>query len=154
MSYDATLELIDTNLDDHRSWDNTPPSNTKTKSNEDNKLLQWPKYNIQGQEQSLDISQRFDALVKQWNQETIDLSSLTEILSHKSYLAIIALGRPALPLLFREIEERPNFWFTALEAILRASGEYAEFIDEANFGDLQSITDEWISWGKRHGYID
>ena len=101
-----------------------------------------------------DIGKRFRELAQQWQEETEDLSSLTEILSHEAYLSIIGLGRPVLHLLFAELKDNPNFWFTAISSILRASNENVDVVHPSAYGDLQKMTDAWLEWGEEQGYLD
>lgn len=112
-----------------------------------------PRYNAQalGEPQ---VKQRFRELAQQWEEETLNVSSLTEIFSHEAYLAIIALGRPVLPFLFSELDQRPNFWFTAISSILLANNEYADVVREEDYGNLQKMTDAWVEWGKEQSYLD
>ncbi len=93
------------------------------------------------------MASRFATLVDQWLGDTSLSSSLTEMVSHKAYLAIIGMGPPAVPLLLRELEERPTFWFAALEAII---GENP--VPPEAQGDLQAMTEAWLEWGEQQGY--
>ena len=60
------------------------------------------------------------------------------------YQRIIGLGRPAGPLLLRELEREPDFRFRALEAI---TGENPG--PESATGDWQAIADAWVEWGRQ-----
>ena len=93
-------------------------------------------------------------IAKQWLDETIDLSSMPEILDHKAYRAIVALDRPAIPLILNELERAPNYWFTALESILIANDEEANPVNESDYGHLRKMTDAWLDWGREQGYLD
>lgn len=132
----------------YRKWPVIPTSHKKYDSESQ------PKYNVLDFLNQTPIKQRFKELAQRWDEETLDLSSLKEILSHEDYLAIIALGPPVLPFLFAELAQRPNFWFTAISSILRANNEYVEVVDEAAYGNLQKMTDAWLEWGKEQGYLD
>jgi|HubBroStandDraft_4_1064222.scaffolds.fasta_scaffold1008091_1 hypothetical protein len=54
---------------------------------------------------------------ERWKKETAHLSSITKMISHPSYLRIIGFGREGLPLILRELRERPDHWLVALNAI-------------------------------------
>jgi hypothetical protein len=54
---------------------------------------------------------------QEWKEETSHWSSLSKAFAHPSYLRIIGLGKLAVPLLIRELQEQPDHWFIALEAI-------------------------------------
>lgn len=93
-----------------------------------------------------ELEELFQELVQQWRDETSLLSSMSKKLLHPAYFRIIGLGRQALPLLLRELEDRPTYWFAALEAI---SGENPVPL-EASFSEA---VDAWLLWGRRNGYI-
>jgi len=61
------------------------------------------------------------------------------MIEHPSYQRIIEMGQPAVPLLLRELKERPNFWFAALSAVT------GENIGEALGFDAARRA--WIEWG-------
>lgn len=83
---------------------------------------------------------------EKWRRETCHTSSLTKMVLHPSYLRIIGMGRSVLPFLFKELEERPDHWLVALNAITQQ--------DPA---PLDSTFDEavaaWLEWGRLHGYL-
>jgi len=87
---------------------------------------------------------RFEALADRWRHETLDLSSLTEIVAHPAYLSIIAMGKPATPLLLAELEKRPTHWFVALAAINQTNPVPAE-----DAGNFKKMTEAWLRWGRQ-----
>ena len=60
---------------------------------------------------------RFQALVSEWRREVAWTSSSSEMAMHPAYQQIIGMGRVAVPLLLRELEQHPDHWFWALRAI-------------------------------------
>ena len=60
-----------------------------------------------------ELERRFRELVAIWQAEVAPLSSSTARVKHPAYREIIALGPAAVPLLLRELEQRPNHWFVA-----------------------------------------
>jgi hypothetical protein len=86
------------------------------------------------------IEKDFAELAAEWRRDTRFLSSITEMASHPSYQKIIALGRPAIPLILREIEQRPDHWFWALNAI---TGE--DPVDPED--DFDQAVEAWLRWG-------
>src|SRR5438128_425349 len=64
-----------------------------------------------------DVEEVFRKLVEEWKTAVAALSSTTARVQHPAYQRIIALGQPAVPLLLRELKERPNHWFAALRAL-------------------------------------
>ena len=90
-------------------------------------------------------AQLFHEQVERWKNETGHLSSVTKMISHPSYLRIIGLGREGLPLILRELRERPDHWLVALNAI---TGE-----DPAPEGaSFREAVAAWIKWGESKGY--
>ncbi len=94
------------------------------------------------------IVRRFDLLVTRCYKETAVLTSVSQIAMHPAYQEIIGIGRAALPLIFRELEQKPHHWFWALRAI---TGE--DPIPAESRGNILEMTDAWLQWGKEHGDI-
>jgi hypothetical protein len=66
--------------------------------------------------------------------------------AHPSYRRIMGMGREALPLLLRELSERPDHWLVALNAI---TGE-----DPApEGGTFTEAVHAWLAWGAEKGYL-
>ena len=68
---------------------------------------------------------------------------------HPAYQQIIGMGTPALPLIFQELQREPDHWFWALGAI---TGENP--VPEEDAGDLDAMTDAWLSWGSTNAGDD
>ena len=67
---------------------------------------------------------------------------------HPAFREIVSLGRPVVPLIFKELVREPGFhWFHALRDII---GSGPEIPTEAR-GRLRPVTECWLSWGKEHG---
>jgi len=82
----------------------------------------------------------------QWRRDTLHTSSLTKMVMHPSYLRIIGMGRSVLPLLFKELQERPDHWLVALNAI---TGQDPAPSD----GTFDEAVAAWLDWGRTHGYL-
>ncbi|HEU4409589.1 MAG TPA: hypothetical protein VFS43_30320 [Polyangiaceae bacterium] len=89
----------------------------------------------------------FTALAHQWQAACGHLSSTTKRANHKAFRAIVAMGRPAIPLLLEQITRNPNDWDLALAEI---TGENPVPIEDA--GRVDKIVAAWLAWGARHGY--
>ena len=90
--------------------------------------------------------QEFNRLVKKWKEDTLFMSSITQMAAHPAYLRIIGMGQPALSLVLKELREDPSHWFLALEAIAGQNpAENAATFDEG--------VEAWLSWGRMKGYI-
>lgn len=87
-------------------------------------------------------SLKFSELVNVWVAETVNMSSLTDMISHPAYRDIIAIGWPAVPLLLAELRKRPNFWFPALMEITDENP-----VSDREAGDVAKMTSLWLLWG-------
>jgi len=94
-----------------------------------------------------DIGEIFIDLARRWRAETGHLSIVQQKIMNRSYFEIIGLGRPALPLLLRELEARPAHWFLALSSISREN----PVRPGASFDDA---VEDWLDWGRCQGLID
>lgn len=97
--------------------------------------------------QNYPISDEFRKLVKRWEEETLDVSSLTDMIAHPAYLGIAAMGEKVLPLLFDELRRQPNHWFAVLEAITKQNP-----IPRSAAGNLNVMTEAWLEWAAQNGY--
>jgi len=92
-------------------------------------------------------SLQFNELADQWEDETWAYSFVERKVLHPAYQRIIGMGRDAVPLILRRLQEQgPDHWFWALEMI---TGENpAEGTD-----NMEGATDAWLAWGREIGYI-
>ncbi len=86
-------------------------------------------------------------LMAAWLDDTLDMSSTHDMVTHPAYLQIITNGRRALPFIFRELEREPNHWFTALQAITRENP-----VPDNARGNIILMRDHWLQWAEREGY--
>jgi len=94
-----------------------------------------------------ELERVFDALVEAWRHETAALASVHQQAIHPAYQRIIGLGPAAVPLLLRELRDRPEHWFWALNAI---TGEDPA-VATTRFEDAVHA---WLDWGRSRGYLD
>ncbi len=87
--------------------------------------------------------QKFDLLAKKWLSETSLCSDSTQMSIHPAYQQIIGMGTLALPFIFRELEQRPNHWFWALQAI---TGENP--VGDEQRGDIVLMSAAWLTWAR------
>jgi hypothetical protein len=95
-----------------------------------------------------ELAVQFFLLTKTWKRDTSHLSSVHQICAHPSYLSIIAMGEPVVPLILSELKREPNHWFWALEAITRTNP-----IKPEHRGKIRKMAEDWISWGKEQNLI-
>jgi hypothetical protein len=94
------------------------------------------------------LGARFRALASLWEEETAPLSSITQKAIHPAYQEIIGLGRDVLPLILRELQQRPAQWFWALRAI---TGENP--VKPEQQGRVREMASAWVQWGLDHRVI-
>ena len=95
---------------------------------------------------SFEVGEQFERLKTEWKSKTRYMSNSAQMATVWPYQQIIGLGRPALPLILRELERETDHWFWALEAI---SGENPVPAEQA--GEVESMAKSWIEWGKQKG---
>ncbi len=98
-------------------------------------------------ETQADIEIKFNELVKKWKEETLAMSSLTDICTDRNYQRIIALGKQAIPLILKELEKESGHWFWALEVLIDEN-ENPITPDIAN--DFLKTKEAWIRWGREN----
>jgi hypothetical protein len=94
----------------------------------------------------LAIEDQFRALVDVWKAGRGPSSFAADVNAHPAYQQIIALGKPVVPLILRELECQPDHWFAALRAITGENPVPAECR-----GDVRAMADAWLRWGRLQG---
>ena len=93
------------------------------------------------------MTEAFAALAARWRRETEMFSAVSKKIKHPDYQKIIALGSGVVPLILREMQTRPGFWFSALETLTGAS-------PAKNKSDIKAATESWLEWGRQSGHLD
>ncbi|MEG3848501.1 hypothetical protein QT971_14170 [Microcoleus sp. herbarium19] len=75
------------------------------------------------------------------------LSLVAQKSMHAAYQRIIGMGPAVVPLILRDLEQKPDHWFWALRAI---TGDNP--VKPEQRGRMKLMTQAWIEWGKEHGY--
>lgn len=94
------------------------------------------------------LAGRFRALADQWQAETGMFSFPEQKAQHPAYREIIAMGDQAVPLILRELQERPYRWFAALREL---TGENP--IPPEVAGQFEPGAAAWLKWGRERGHI-
>lgn len=93
--------------------------------------------------------QRFSRLAAAWKSETEVFSKVTKRIFHPAYQKIIGMGEAAIPLILKDLSENgPDDWYWALTAITDQNP-----ITEEIAGNMAAMTEEWLQWGKKAGYL-
>ncbi|MFZ1072185.1 MAG: hypothetical protein WAO21_02000 [Verrucomicrobiia bacterium] len=103
-------------------------------------------YDYSEREEKRSLQSVFQEQVERWKEDTEHYSSLSKMIMHPSYRRIMGMGPAALPFIFRELKERPDHWFIALNAITGID----PVPDKSTFDEAVSA---WLDWGNRQGYL-
>jgi len=95
-----------------------------------------------------ELKKKFECLAENWKRETINTSSMQQMVLHPCYQEIIAMGPKVIPLILSELKCEPDFWFWALRVLAREDP-----VTEDVRGDLVAMTKAWLDWGSRHAYL-
>ena len=90
---------------------------------------------------------RFRKLFTEWQRLSVTQSSVADKISMPSFLAIVAMGENAVPLIVRELRVRPSFLFMALQMITRANP-----VPPYAAGQPLEIARAWVAWAEEQGY--
>jgi hypothetical protein len=93
-----------------------------------------------------ELEELFTALVEEWRRDTAMLSFVDKKVTHPAYQRIIGLGKQAVPLILRELQERPSYWFWALKCMTGADPVRPGYT-------FDQATNAWLDWGRGQGYI-
>lgn len=94
------------------------------------------------------IEQRFRRLEAQWEAETLVLSDPGKIMDHPAMRAIIALGEDVVPLILRDLQDKPSLLVWALPELTgenlappRIEGGFLKW-------NVDTQVEAWLRWGR------
>jgi hypothetical protein len=93
------------------------------------------------------VEQRFRRLEAAWLADTYVLSSYSKIVTHPAFREIVSLGDAVVPLMLRDLAERPRLWVWALPEITGA-----EPVPPEDAGNITRMSEAWLRWGREKGY--
>jgi len=93
------------------------------------------------------LESRFNRLAAEWKAGRGPHSTIAKMVIHPAYQQIIGMGNAAIPLLLKELEQRPGHWAWALRAI---TGENP--VPVSSRGKLIETAKAWVKWGRDKGY--
>ena len=113
-----------------------------------------PNYRETAQKENEKFKKEVVSLIEQWTNEVENISSFSDMVSHRDYITISAKGRRAIPILLNELRHRPHFWFDALQILIKANlGIDVDPVNVEDRGDLLKMASAWIAWGEENEYI-
>jgi len=92
-----------------------------------------------------DIGRRFAVWAELWRNETRNISNVSQVIDHYAYRRIIEMGPAVVPLVLKELERAPDFWFYALRRLTGANPVRRE-----HAGNVKKMRDAWLTWAKRN----
>lgn len=95
-----------------------------------------------------ELERTFRNLKRNWETQTLHLSSPTAKFQNIYYQQIIGLGSSVIPLLLKDMQDDDNLWFWALYMISRENP-----VENEHVGDIDEMTADWLRWGRLKGYI-
>lgn len=93
------------------------------------------------------IEERFRRLEAIWLAEVGHQSSTTKLIKHPAFQEIIRMGQAVVPLMLRDLTQRPRLWVWALPEITGADP-----VPPADRGDIARMSEAWLQWAKANGY--
>ncbi len=87
------------------------------------------------------VEQRFRRLETLWNSETAYLSSDREIVGHAAFREIVSMGEAVVPLMLKDLAERPSLWVWALPEITGADP-----VPPSDRGSIRKMGQAWLQW--------
>src|SRR5262245_37118040 len=93
------------------------------------------------------VEQRFQRLAAAWHRAVAHHSSSRIRENHPAYQEIISMGQAVVPLLLQDLETNRRHWFTALAVITEARPVPTE-----HAGNIPKMAEDWLRWGREHGY--
>jgi hypothetical protein len=98
-------------------------------------------------ERAKHLRPEFMRLVRQWEAACAHLSSTGRRVRHPAFRHIVAMGRPAIPLLLERLTRGGGDWDVALHEI---TGENP--VPRGREGRMAHVAAAWLAWGARRGY--
>lgn len=94
----------------------------------------------------------FKDLASKWRRETRALSMMIhKTILNSTYRKIIDMGEKIVPYILKDLMNKPDHWFVALEEIYRE--QKINPVPQKDMGNIKKMAEAWISWGKANGKI-
>ena len=99
------------------------------------------------------VDQRFRQLEAQWEADTLVLSDPGKIMGHPAMRALVAMGEDVVPLILRDLQDKPSLLVWALPEITgeklappRIEGGFLKWSVDAQI-------EAWLRWGREKGLV-
>lgn len=93
----------------------------------------------------LERALRFRKLLTEWQAERGATSSITRMAECDAYVAIMAMGKPVIPLIMAQLRsesDQPDQWFWALQVLT----DDFDPVSEADRGNTAKMAEAWLKW--------
>jgi hypothetical protein len=91
---------------------------------------------------------KLETLAHVWLVETSAASSVADKMNNAAFREIVAIGKDAVPFLLSKLLSDPGEWIVALHTITGADP-----VQESHRGYLNEMTKDWLTWGRKSGYV-
>ena len=95
------------------------------------------------------LEETFEELADHWQRETWMLSNSETAARHPAHQAIVRMGEPGVGLILKRMQDRGGHWFSALHQIAGARP-----IPRCDRGRILRMTEAWLKWGRKNGYLE
>lgn len=92
---------------------------------------------------------KFVYLAKEWKQTRGAASTAKMMSLNPAYMRIINMGECVIPLILKELQAQPDHWFLALNLLTGINP-----IPKQSHGKIKEMTEAWLKWGQKQGYIE
>jgi len=92
------------------------------------------------------VEKRLRQLEATWMAAVGHHSSTTKLVTHPAYQEILRLGPAVIPLMLRDLEQRPRLWVWALPDLTGADP-----VPPSDRGNIAKMSEAWLRWAKANG---
>jgi hypothetical protein len=99
------------------------------------------------------LEQRFRRLEAQWKSETLVLSDPGKIIGHPAMRAIIAMGEDVVPLILRDLRDKPSLLVWALPELTGENLTPPRSENGFLKWNVDAQIEAWLQWGRNKGLV-
>ena len=99
------------------------------------------------------IEDRFHRLEAEWSAQTRVLSDPGKIMSHPAMRAIIAMGEGVVPMILRDLQDKPSLLVWALPEIMGENLAPPRIEEGFLKRNVDAQIEAWLRWGREKGLV-
>jgi hypothetical protein len=92
------------------------------------------------------VVERFRRLEAAWMAAVGHHSSTTKLVNHPAFQEILRLGPAVIPLMLRDLEQRPRLWVWALPDLTGVDP-----VPPSDRGNIARMSEAWLRWAHANG---